>query len=99
MASGYRGGILGASGTTVGFKLPSVDGVTLHCLQVKLLVNTLVMALSMMQAFAASYVKEPTQTNICWWWNDFGDISIGVEQVTYEDDDLLQTKERQKRLA
>ena len=92
MASGYRGGILGASGTTLGYKLPTLmDGVTI--------------ALSAGEAaseyfgygikydagtFAASYVKETTNTQT----NTFvgggmtlGDISIGVEQVTYEDDD------------
>ena len=92
MASGYRGGIMGASGTTLGYKLPTLmDGVTI--------------ALSAGEAageyfgygikydagtFAASYVKETTNTQT----NTFvgggmtlGDISIGVEQVTYEDDD------------
>ena len=92
MATGYRGGILGASGTTLGFKLPSVvDGVTI--------------ALSAGEAaseyfgygvkyeaggFAASYVKETTNTvtnTFVGGGMSFGDISIGLEQVTYKDDD------------
>ena len=92
MAAGYRGGILGAGGTTLGYKLPSlVDGLTI--------------ALSAGEAageyfgyglkydagtFAASYVKETTNTltnTFVGGGMSLGDISIGAEQVTYEDDD------------
>ena len=92
MASGYRGGILGASGTTLGLKLPSI-------------MDNMTIALSVGEAateyfgygikydagtFAGSYVIETTNTvtnTFVGGGMSFGDISIGVEQVTYEDDD------------
>ena len=92
MSSGYRGGILGTSGTTLGYKLPSVvDGLTI--------------ALSHGEGsgeyfgygigydagmFDVNYVKEATNTADNTYIGAglaLGDISIGVEQVTYEDDD------------
>ena len=92
MATGYRGGILGAGGTTLGLKLPSI-------------MDNMTIALSVGEAateyfgygikydagtFAGSYVKETTNTvtnTFVGGGMSFGDISIGVEQVTYEDDD------------
>ena len=92
MSSGYRGGILGTSGTTLGYKLPSVvDGLTI--------------ALSHGEGsgeyfgygigydagmFDVSYVKEATNTADNTYIGAgvaLGDISFGIEQVTYEDAD------------
>jgi hypothetical protein len=92
MSSGYRGGILGTGGTSLGYKLPSVvDGLTI--------------ALSHGEGkdeyfgygigydagmFDVSYVAEATNTADNTYIGAglaLGDISIGIEQVTYEDDD------------
>ena len=95
MATGYRGGIMGTGGTSLGYKLPTVmDGMTI--------------ALSLGEGtgadgeyfgyalkydagmFAVSYVKESTNTldnTFVGGGMTMGDISIGVEQVTYEDGD------------
>jgi hypothetical protein len=92
MATGYRGGIMGAGGTTLGLKLPSI-------------IDNMTIALSVGEAateyfgyglkydagtFTGSYVKEVTNTQTNTFVGggmSFGDISVGVEQVTYEDDD------------
>jgi hypothetical protein len=92
MAAGYRGGIMGAGGTTLGLKLPSI-------------IDNMTIALSVGEAateyfgyglkydagtFTGSYVKEVTNTQTNTFVGggmSFGDISVGVEQVTYEDDD------------
>ena len=92
MASGYRGGILGASGTTVGFKLPTVmDGVTIALSAGEAASEYFGYGLKYdAGTFAASYVKETTNTQTNTFVGggmSFGDISIGVEQVSYEDDD------------
>jgi len=98
MSSGYRGGILGASGTTLGYKLPSiVDGLTI--------------ALSYGEGsgeyagygiqydagmFNVAYVSESTNTvdnKYVGVGVNVSGISLGAEQVTYEDADDA-TKER-----
>jgi hypothetical protein len=92
MASGYRGGILGASGTTIGYKLPTiVDGLTI--------------ALSHGEAageyfgygigydagmFSIGYVAESTNTvdnKVVSVGLNVAGISFGADQVTYEDAD------------
>jgi hypothetical protein len=92
MSSGYRGGILGASGTTLGYKLPSiVDGLTI--------------ALSYGEGsgeyagygiqydagmFNVAYVSESTNTvdnKYVGVGVNVSGLSIGAEQVTYEDAD------------
>ena len=92
MASGYRGGIMGASGTTVGFKLPTVmEGVTIALSAGEAATEYFGYGLKYdAGTFAASYVKETTNTQTNTFVGggmSFGDISIGVEQVSYEDDD------------
>jgi hypothetical protein len=98
MSTGYRGGILGASGTTLGYKLPSiVDGLTI--------------ALSYGEdaseyagygiqydagMFNIAYVSESTNTvdnKYVGVGVNVSGLSLGAEQVTYEDADDA-TKER-----
>ena len=92
MASGYRGGILGASGTTLGYKLPTLmDGMTIALSAGEAAAEYFGYGLKYdAGTFAVSYVKETTNTvtnTFVGGGMSFGDISLGVEQVTYEDDD------------
>ena len=92
MASGYRGGILGASGTTLGYKLPSlVDGLTVAVSVGEAAGEYFGYGLTYdLGTIDGSYVKETTNTVTNTYVGagmSFGDISLGAEQVTYEDDD------------
>ena len=92
MASGYRGGILGTSGTTLGYKLPSVvDGLTIALSHGEGAGEYFGYGIGYDAGmFDVSYVKEATNTADNTYIGAglaLGDISIGVEQVTYEDDD------------
>lgn len=92
MATGYRGGILGASGTTLGYKLPSLmDGLTVAVSVGEAAGEYFGYGLTYdAGTFDGSYVKETTNTVTNTYVGagmSFGDISLGAEQVTYEDDD------------
>ena len=92
MSSGYRGGILGTSGTTLGYKLPSVvDGLTIALSHGEGAGEYFGYGIGYDAGmFDVSYVKEATNTADNTYIGAglaLGDISIGVEQVTYEDDD------------
>ena len=92
MASGYRGGILGAGGTTLGYKLPTLmDGVTIALSAGEGAGEYFGYGIKYSAGnIGVSYVKETTNTvtnTFVGGGMSFGDISIGVEQVTYEDDD------------
>ena len=92
MSSGYRGGILGTSGTTLGYKLPSVvDGLTIALSHGEGAGEYFGYGIGYDAGmFDVSYVKEATNTADNTYIGAglaLGDISIGIEQVTYEDDD------------
>ena len=92
MATGYRGGILGTGGTTLGYKLPSVvDGLTIALSHGEGAGEYFGYGIGYDAGmFDVSYVKEATNTADNTYIGAglaLGDISIGVEQVTYEDDD------------
>jgi hypothetical protein len=92
MSSGYRGGILGTGGTTLGYKLPSVvDGLTIALSHGEGAGEYFGYGIGYDAGmFDVSYVKEATNTVDNTYIGAglaLGDISIGVEQVTYEDDD------------
>jgi hypothetical protein len=92
MSTGYRGGILGTGGTTLGYKLPSVvDGLTIALSHGEGAGEYFGYGIGYDAGmFDVSYVKEATNTVDNTYIGAglaLGDISIGVEQVTYEDDD------------
>jgi len=92
MSSGYRGGILGTSGTTLGYKLPSVvDGLTIALSHGEGAGEYFGYGIGYDAGmFDVSYVKEATNAADNTYIGAgaaLGDISFGIEQVTYEDAD------------
>ena len=92
MSSGYRGGILGTSGTTLGYKLPSVvDGLTIALSHGEGAGEYFGYGIGYDAGmFDVNYVKEATNTVDNTYIGAgvaLGDISVGIEQVTYEDGD------------
>ena len=92
MSSGYRGGILGTSGTTLGYKLPSVvDGLTIALSHGEGAGEYFGYGIGYDAGmFDVSYVKEATNAADNTYIGAgaaMGDISFGIEQVTYEDAD------------
>jgi hypothetical protein len=92
MASGYRGGILGASGTTVGYKLPSlVDGLTIALSHGEGAGEYFGYGIGYdADMFSIGYVAEATNTvknKTVSVGVEVAGISFGADQVTYKDDD------------
>jgi len=92
MASGYRGGILGASGTTIGYKLPSlVDGLTIALSHGEGASEYFGYGIGYnADMFSIGYVSEATNTvknKTVSVGVEVAGISFGADQVTYKDDD------------
>ena len=92
MASGYRGGILGASGTTIGYKLPSiVDGLTIALSHGEGAGEYFGYGIGYdADMFSIGYVSEATNTvknKTVSVGVEVAGISFGADQVTYKDDD------------
>jgi hypothetical protein len=92
MASGYRGGILGASGTTVGYKLPTiVDGMTIALSHGEGASEYFGYGIGYAaDMFSIGYVAEATNTvknKTVSLGVEVAGISFGADQVTYKDDD------------
>jgi len=98
MSSGYRGGILGASGTTIGYKLPSiVDGLSIAVSYGEGAGEYAGYGIGYDAGmFSIGYVAESTNTvdnKVVSVGVNVAGLSIGADQVTYEDADDA-TKER-----
>jgi hypothetical protein len=92
MASGYRGGILGASGTTIGYKLPSlVDGLTIALSHGEGASEYFGYGIGYdADMFSIGYVAEATNTvknKTVSVGVEVAGISFGADQVSYKDDD------------
>jgi hypothetical protein len=92
MASGYRGGILGASGTTIGYKLPTiVDGLTVALSHGEAAGEYFGYGIGYdADMFSIGYVSEATNTvknKTVSVGIEVAGISFGADQVTYKDDD------------
>jgi hypothetical protein len=92
MASGYRGGILGASGTTIGYKLPTiVDGLTVALSHGEGAGEYFGYGIGYnADMFSIGYVSEATNTvknKTVSVGVEVAGISFGADQVTYKDDD------------
>ena len=92
MASGYRGGILGASGTTIGYKLPTiVDGLTVALSHGEGASEYFGYGIGYdADMFSIGYVAESTNTvknKTVSVGVEVAGISFGADQVTYKDDD------------
>jgi hypothetical protein len=92
MASGYRGGILGASGTTIGYKLPTiVDGLTIALSHGEAANEYFGYGIGYSaDMFSIGYVAEATNTvknKTVSVGVEVAGISFGADQVTYKDDD------------
>ncbi len=92
MASGYRGGILGASGTTIGYKLPTiVDGMTIALSHGEGAGEYFGYGIGYAaDMFSIGYVAEATNTvknKTVSVGVSVAGIDFGADQVTYKDDD------------
>jgi hypothetical protein len=92
MSSGYRGGILGASGTTIGYKLPTVvDGLTIALSHGEGAGEYFGYGIGYDAGmFSIGYVAESTNTvdnKVVSVGLNVAGISFGADQVTYEDAD------------
>jgi len=92
MASGYRGGILGASGTTIGYKLPTiVDGLTIALSHGEGAGEYFGYGVGYdADMFSIGYVAEATNTvknKTVSVGVSVAGINFGADQVTYKDDD------------
>jgi len=92
MATGYRGGILGASGTTVGYKLPTlVDGLTIALSHGEGAGEYFGYGVGYAaDMFSIGYVSEATNTvknKTVSVGVSVAGINFGADQVTYKDDD------------
>jgi hypothetical protein len=92
MATGYRGGILGASGTTIGYKLPTiVDGLTVALSHGEGAGEYFGYGIGYdADMFSIGYVAEATNTvknKTVSVGVEVAGISFGADQVSYKDDD------------